>query len=99
MSVSVNYMAQAEAIFRRMLAKGKPIAFEDAARCVITPKGVDRRCFGSIPARMRSDGEIVEAGYRRSVVGRAHQAPKRLWILAEASDAQRTNGITGVGHA
>jgi hypothetical protein len=78
-----NYKAQAEAIFRRMLAKGKPVAFEDAARCVKTPEGVDRRCFGSIPARLSKDGVIVEAGYRRSNVGRAHKAPKRLWMLAE----------------
>jgi hypothetical protein len=82
--MSDNYKAQAEAIFRRMLATGKPVAFEEAARCVKTPEGVDRRCFGSIPARLSKDGLIVEAGYRRSVVGRAHQSPKRLWMLAEA---------------
>lgn len=79
-----NHLAQAEAIFRRMLAKGKPVAFEDAARCVVTPEGFDRRCFGSIPVRLRRDGLIVEAGFRRSVVGRAHQSPKRLWTLADA---------------
>jgi hypothetical protein len=84
MSDSPNYMAQAEAIFRRMLSGGKPIAFEDAARCVATPESVDRRCFGSIPVRLRRDGLIVEAGFRRSQVGKAHKAPKRLWVLADA---------------
>jgi len=82
MSVSVNYMAQAEAVFRRMLGNGKPVAFEDAARCVRTPKGVDRRCFGSIPARMRGDGEIVEAGFRLSESAKHNSAIKRLWVLS-----------------
>ncbi len=75
-------MAQAEAIFRRMLATGKPIAFEDAARCVKTPEGIDRRAFGHIPARLRRDGLIVEAGFRLSKSAKHNCAIKRLWVLA-----------------
>jgi hypothetical protein len=85
MMTTTNHIAQAAAIFRRMLAKGEPVAFEDAAKCVKTPEGFDRRAFGHIPAGMAKRGEIVEAGFRRSVVSRAHQSPKRLWVLADAS--------------
>ena len=82
--MSKKYMAQAEAIFRRMLAKGKPIAFEDAAQCVKTPEGVDRRAFGHIPARLRRDGLIAEAGFRLSKSAKHNCAIKRLWVLADA---------------
>lgn len=81
--MSKNYMAQAEAVFRRMVATGKPTAFEDAARAVATPDDVDRRCFGSIPARLRRDGLIVEAGFRVSNSSKHNSAVKRLWRLAE----------------
>ncbi len=77
-------MAQAEAIFRRMLAKGGAVAFEDAAKNVKTPEGVDRRCFGSIPARMHRDGVIVETGYRQSISAKHNHAIKRLWRLADS---------------
>ena len=82
--MSVNYMAQAEAIFRRMLATGRPVAVEDATRVVVTPEGVDRRCFGAIPSRLRRDGVIVEAGVRRSNSAKHNCGIKRLWILADA---------------
>jgi hypothetical protein len=76
-------IAQAAAIFKRMLAKGRPVAFEDVAKCVITPDGFDRRAFGHIPAGMAKRGEIVEAGYRRSNSSRHNSAIKRLWILVD----------------
>jgi hypothetical protein len=76
-------IAQAAAIFKRMLAKGRPAAFEDAAKCVTTPDGFDRRSFGHIPAGMAKRGEIVEAGYRRSVSSKHNAAIKRLWILVD----------------
>jgi hypothetical protein len=85
--MSGDYMAQAEAIFRRMLATGKPVAFEDAAKAVETDEDVDRRCFGSIPARLRRDGLIVEAGYRLSNSAKHNYAIKRLWRLADLSIA------------
>jgi len=82
--MSANYLAQAEAIFRRMLSRGRPVAFEDAARAVATPDGVDRRCFGSIPARLRRDGLICPAGFKLSEIARHNHGIKRLWILADA---------------
>lgn len=88
MMTTPNPIAQAAAIFKRMLSKGKPIAFEDAAKCVVTPEGFDRRAFGHIPAGMAKRGEIVEAGYRRSNVPKAHQSPKRLWIKADLKGGQ-----------
>ncbi|WP_461509052.1 hypothetical protein [Rhodopirellula baltica] len=75
-------IAQAEAIFRRMLKSGKPVAFEDAARLVETDDDFDRRAFGHIPAKMHRDGEIVPAGYRESVTSTHHAGIKRLWVLA-----------------
>lgn len=79
-----NPMAQAEAIFRRLLAKGNPVAFEEAARAVVTADDVDRRCFGHIPARMHRNGEIVPAGFRESKTGKHNHAIKRLWVLADS---------------
>lgn len=80
---TTNHIAQAAAIFKRMLANGKPIAFEDAAKCVTTPEGFDRRAFGHIPAGMARRGEIVEVGYRRSNSSKHNCAIKRLWVLAD----------------
>jgi hypothetical protein len=77
-------IAQAAAIFRRMLKTGKPVAFEDAARCVKTFDGFDRRGFGWIPAAMHRDGEIVPVGFRESVNARHHCGVKRLWVSATA---------------
>ena len=65
--------------FRQLLATGKPIAVEDAAQGVSIPESFDRRAFGAIARRMLSDGEIVEAGFRRGVTSRCNQAVKRLW--------------------
>lgn len=87
--MSVNYMAQAEAIFRRMLATGRPVAMEDATRCVVTPEGVDRRCFGAIPARLRREGVVVEAGVRRSNSAKHNRGIKRLWVLADTEGGER----------
>lgn len=69
--------------FRRLLAKGKPVAVEDAARDVTVPDGFDRRSFGCIPLQMLRDGEIVEAGFRRGISKSCNQAPKRLWVATE----------------
>ena len=82
---TTNHIAQAAAIFKRMLSKGKPVAFEDAAKCVATPEGFDRRAFGHIPAGMAKRGEIVEAGFRRSNSAKHNHGIKRLWVLADAS--------------
>ena len=92
--MSKSYMAQAEAIFRRMLAKGEPVALEDALRIVVTPDGFDRRAFGSIPARMRREDEIVRAGFRESKTGKHHSGTKRLWVLA---DSPRGRELLGGG--
>lgn len=87
-------MAQAEAIFRRILAKGEPVALEDALRIVVTLVGFDRRAFGSIPARMHRDGVIVPAGFRESKTGKHNHAIKRLWVLA---DSPRGRELLGGG--
>jgi len=77
-----NPLAQAEAIFRRLLARGKPVTFEDASRSVVTLEGFDRRSFGSIPLRMMKAGEIIEAGFSRGRSSKCNKAIKRLWIAA-----------------
>jgi hypothetical protein len=82
---SQRAIAQAAAIFRRMLKTGKPVAFEDAARCVKTFDGFDRRGFGWIPAAMHRDGEIVPVGFRESETASHHNGIKRLWLLASAN--------------
>lgn len=81
-----NHVAQVAAIFKRLLAKGGPVALEDAAKCVPTPEGFDRRAFGHIPAGMAKRGEIIEAGYRRSNSSKHNCAVKRLWVLAGVKD-------------
>jgi len=80
---TTNHIAQAAAIFKQMLATGKPVAFEDAAKGVPTPEGFDRRAFGLIPRGMVKRGEIVEAGYRRSNSSKHNCGIKRLWVLAD----------------
>lgn len=79
----LNPLIAIAANFRRLLAKGKPVAVEDAARNVNVPDGFDRRAFGSIPLQMLRDGEITEAGFRRGVSKSCNQAPKRLWVATE----------------
>ncbi len=78
-----NYMAQAEVIFRRLLSKGGEVAMEDASKCVQTPAGVDRRCFGAIPLRLKKDGLIIDAGFRLSKLCKHNSGIKRLWILVD----------------
>ena len=89
---SLNPMAQAEAIFRLMLALGKPVALEDALRIVVTPDGFDRRAFGSIPARLHKDGEIFPAGFRESKTGKHNHGIKRLWVLADSAHGKALIG-------
>jgi hypothetical protein len=86
---ATNYMAQVEAIFRRMLSKGVPVALEDAAKCVETPEGVDRRCFGSIPRHLKKDGVIIDAGFRLSREERHNSGIKRLWILVDQQGGEQ----------
>ncbi len=81
-----QWFAQASDIFRAMLRKGKPVAFEDAIKPVQTDDSFDRRGFGWIPSAMHRDGEIEPAGYRESVNARHHSGVKRLWILASANE-------------
>lgn len=74
--------AQAQVIFYCMLRKDKPVAFEDAARCVPTADDFDRPARGTISARMHRDGEIVRAGFRQSESAKYHAAIKQLWRQA-----------------
>ena len=69
--------------FRGLLATGKPVAIEDAAKSVVFPEGFDKRALGSIPLAMLRDGEIVEAGFRRGASSRCNQAVKRLWVATD----------------
>jgi hypothetical protein len=80
---TTNPIAQAAAVFKRLLAKGRPVAFEEAAKCVVTPEGFDRRAFGHIPAGMARRGEIAEAGFRRSNSAKHNAGIKRLWVLVD----------------
>lgn len=84
-----NPLTKCEAIFRRLLANGKPTALEDASSCVRTPEGFDRRQFGCIPLRMSKAGLIVEAGFRHSKSAKCHRSINRLWVLAEFADAKQ----------
>ena len=81
-----QWFAQASAIFRSMLRKGKPVAFEDAITPIKTDDWFDRRGFGWIPLAMHRDGEIEPAGFRESVNARHHSGVKRLWILASPNE-------------
>lgn len=81
-----QWFAQASAIFRALLRKGKPVAFEDAIKPIKTDDWFDRRGFGWIPLAMRRDGEIEHAGFRESVNARHHCGVKRLWILTTANE-------------
>lgn len=76
-------LARVAAIFRRMLATGKPVAIEDARWGVDMPEGFNPSCLGWIARQMQDAGEIVLYDYRRSVVGSRHSAPTRLWVLAD----------------
>jgi len=81
-----QWFAQASAIFRAMLRKGKPVAFEDAIKPVKTDDWFDRRGFGWIPQVMHRDGEIEPAGFRESVNAWHHSGVKRLWVLTSATN-------------
>lgn len=85
-----QYIAQAKAVFCGMLRKGKPVAFEDAARCVTTPDWFDRRAFGPMVAAMAKDSEIVEAGFSASKTAKHHRGIKRLWTLAPPTQKEAT---------
>lgn len=85
MSKHENYLAQAEAIIRSMAARGKTFAVEDALKPIITPEGVDRRCFGPMVYRLKRDGVIEPCGYRESVDAKHHSGIKRLWRAANSS--------------
>lgn len=81
-----HYFAQAAAIFRRMLRTGKPVAFEDAAKCIVTDDWFDRRAFGpAVVTPMNRDGEIIKAGFRESETAKHNCGIKRLWLLASTN--------------
>lgn len=84
-----NPMAEVKANFRRLLATGKPVAVEDAARDVETPDGFDRRAFGLIPREMKRAGEIVEARFREGKTSQCNQAIKRLWVAVNPGEVAR----------
>ncbi len=73
-------MAQAKAIFYRMLREGGPVAFESEARCVTTPDWFDRRAFGPMVAAMAKD-EVV-----RHLGNLGWESP---WISAQHAEAAR----------
>jgi len=68
--------------FREMLSTGRKVAVEDASKQIETPDGFDRRIFGVYVAKMKRDGEIVEAGFRTSDTAKHHCGIKRLWVRA-----------------
>ncbi|MCC9600381.1 hypothetical protein LOC67_07395 [Stieleria sp. JC731] len=92
-----NPEQQVEAIFRRLLHEGKPVALEDATKLVSTEPGFDRRIFGQIPQRMLRDGEIVEVGFRRSESAKHNSGIKRLWVLTEYASDYGPSGLEGDG--
>lgn len=69
--------------FLRLLAKGKPVAMEDATRRVSYPAGYDKRSLGGIVRQMQLEGRIVEAGFRRAKSSTCNSGIKRLWIATE----------------
>ncbi|EMI55835.1 hypothetical protein [Rhodopirellula sallentina] len=73
-------------VFREMLSTGRKVAVEDACKQVETPDGFDSRIFGVYVAKMKRDGEIVEAGFRTSVTSKHHCGIKRLWVLASIQE-------------
>lgn len=86
-------LAQIEAIFRRMLAAGKPVAIEDARRRVPVPDWFNPSCLGGIVRRMKDAGEIVLHSYRRSDVASRHAGIARLWVLADAPTVKPGKGV------
>ncbi|MCA9213793.1 MAG: hypothetical protein KDB27_12050 [Planctomycetales bacterium] len=65
--------------FRRRLATGQPVAFEEAFDGVDIPPGIDRRCYGTIPTQLARNGEIQQFGFRVSQNPLHHNGIKRLW--------------------
>ncbi len=79
--------AKASRNFRRLLATGKPVAFEDALHDVVTPDDCDRRGLSSVVTELKDAGVIEFAGYRISKKRSHHSATKRLWKLRSAVTA------------
>lgn len=71
--------------FDQCLAKGKPVAFEDAIKTFKTDDWFDRRGFGWIPLILHRDGEIEPAGFRESANARHHYGVMRLWVLTSTT--------------
>lgn len=86
-------LAQIEAIFRRMLSAGKPVAIEDARRSVRVPENFNPSCLGGIVRRMKDAGEIAFHGYRRSEAASRHAGIARLWVLADAPAMKPGKGV------
>lgn len=83
---------ETEIAFRKLLATGRQIAFEDATRNINYPNGFDKRSLGCIPQSMQRGGEIAEAGFRRGQSSSCNQAPKRLWVAVDPSTVFRDRG-------
>lgn len=74
--------AKSKRTFLKLLAKGHPVAFEDAIKHVETPEGYDRRGLSSIVTELIKSRVIVRAGFRQSHRPGHHNATKSLWKLA-----------------
>ena len=77
--------------FRRLLASGRQVAFEEAFKGVDIPSEIDRRCYGSIPTQLAKDGEIRHCGFRESQNPMHHNGIKRLWEKGPAFGEKRNS--------
>ena len=76
------------ALLLDLLATGSATA-DDVWDAVAIPKGVDRRCLGSVPRLLARLGIIRSAGRVRSVRPDCHGSPIHLWQLADRGAAER----------
>ena len=81
--------AAIRANFLRLLADGKPVAFEAAMVGVETPEGIDRRTFGMIPQELFRVRLIQPCGYIASENRSHHSGTKRLWRLVTPGEVSR----------
>ena len=81
--------AEIRANFLRLLADGKPVAFEAAMADVETPDAIDRRTFGMIPQELFRIRLIEPCGYIASENRNHHSGTKRLWRLVTPGEVSR----------
>ena len=74
--------------FLRLLADGKPVAFESAMAGVET-QDIDRRTFGMLPQEMFRMRLIEPCGYVASENRNHHSSAKRLWRLVTPGEVSR----------